>query len=208
MNPELTKKLYQKYPKIFADKNKSMQETCMCWGIECGDGWYHLLDVLCEALTYTYLTSVKVCEEKARVLGLKPAWTDDNGIPHYSLEVKAPQVVADQVKEKYGTLRFYYHLEFDPVFQELAYGPNPEPDARATADRFTAYMDGIVHMAETLSGRTCEDTGKKGEMHVTGGCRAGWYRTLNREHAKADPEYKDHNFIPVADIPKDDKVEM
>jgi hypothetical protein len=25
-----------------------MTETCMCWGCDCGDGWYDILEELCE----------------------------------------------------------------------------------------------------------------------------------------------------------------
>lgn len=34
MNIELQEKLFEKYPKIFRQKDLSMNETCMCWGIE------------------------------------------------------------------------------------------------------------------------------------------------------------------------------
>ena len=47
MNYKLQQSLYDKYPKIFIQKDLPMQTTAMCWGISCGDGWYHLLDNLC-----------------------------------------------------------------------------------------------------------------------------------------------------------------
>lgn len=50
MTPENTKKLYDKYPKLFFQKDLSMKETCMCWGFECGDGWYWLIDQLCDCI--------------------------------------------------------------------------------------------------------------------------------------------------------------
>tara|TARA_R110002153_G_scaffold46642_2_gene131713 strand:- start:1695 stop:1805 length:111 start_codon:yes stop_codon:yes gene_type:complete len=28
------KEIFEKYPKIFRDKDKPMTETCMCWGLE------------------------------------------------------------------------------------------------------------------------------------------------------------------------------
>lgn len=69
MKKELDDQLCLKYPKIFAD----------CRRTSCGDGWYDLLDVLCERLQF---------------------WTDHN---------QAPQVVLSQVKEKFGELAFYGH---------------------------------------------------------------------------------------------------
>lgn len=49
----------------------------MCWGLECGDGWYFLIDHLCGLLQ----------------------WDIDRN--------KHEQIEASQVKEKFGTLRFY-----------------------------------------------------------------------------------------------------
>ena len=45
MKPELEEKLFNKYPKLFTQKDLPMTHTCMCWGIETnGDGWYWLID--------------------------------------------------------------------------------------------------------------------------------------------------------------------
>ena len=46
MKQELDKLLCEKYPKMMVNRNKNMQETCMCWGFECGDGWFNILDQL------------------------------------------------------------------------------------------------------------------------------------------------------------------
>lgn len=85
MTEELQNKLYTKYPKIFVQHTLPMSQTCMCWGIECGDGWYNLLDDLCSNLQ-TYV---------------------DNS--------DFPQVEAVQVKEKFGILRFYLDDEDDVI---------------------------------------------------------------------------------------------
>lgn len=45
MKQELQDNLYKEFPEIFKQKNLSMKETAMCWGIECGDGWYTLIMV-------------------------------------------------------------------------------------------------------------------------------------------------------------------
>ena len=45
MNKELDQKLVEAFPLLYADRHKSMQETCMCWGFSCGDGWF---DIICE----------------------------------------------------------------------------------------------------------------------------------------------------------------
>ncbi len=40
MNGELESKLYAIDPVFFRQKDLDMTQTCMCWGIECGDGWF------------------------------------------------------------------------------------------------------------------------------------------------------------------------
>ena len=47
MKKELQDKLFKKYPALFRQKDLSPQDTAMCWGISCGDGWYDLLEALC-----------------------------------------------------------------------------------------------------------------------------------------------------------------
>lgn len=48
MNKLLQEKLYRKYPALFIQKDLPMTQTCMCWGCDCGDGWYDILEELCE----------------------------------------------------------------------------------------------------------------------------------------------------------------
>ena len=75
MNSTLEQKLVSKYPAIFKDVGKSEMESCMAFGCECNDGWYDILDSMCEALTYTYTTGIYVNGE--------------------SVVLDAPQVVAE-----------------------------------------------------------------------------------------------------------------
>lgn len=44
------KELLNKYPEIFRQKDLSMTQTAMCWGIDCDKGWYHIIDTLCSRL--------------------------------------------------------------------------------------------------------------------------------------------------------------
>ena len=99
-----------------------MTETCMCWGIETGDGWYSLLDRLCAALQFN---------------------TDRN---------KYPQVVAQQVKEKFGGLRFYYRLE------ETA-------ESKDNPDNSPKFLAGMITFAEVMSQITCEACGLPGTLN-------------------------------------------
>jgi hypothetical protein len=74
-----------------------------------------------------------------------------------------PQVTLDQVKEKFGTLRFYY----------------------SGGDE---YIAGLVSMAESMSGVTCEECGKPGTR--TSG---GWIKTACKEHGGIDYESEEDN---------------
>jgi hypothetical protein len=80
MDPKLEKQLIEKYPKIFRQVNLPMTQTCMCWGIECGDGWYDLLDSLCYCIQ-------EHCNQTEKII----------------------QLEATQIKEKFGGLRFYVY---------------------------------------------------------------------------------------------------
>ena len=87
MDPVKEQELFDKYPKIFRQKDLSPQETCMCWGIECGDGWYWLLDNLC---------------------GYLQRYCDTHGVE---------QIEAAQVKQKFGGLRFYVDHATDVMYE-------------------------------------------------------------------------------------------
>lgn len=50
MDENLEQQLYSKYPKLFRQKDLSMQETCMCWGIAVGNGWYTIIEEACRKL--------------------------------------------------------------------------------------------------------------------------------------------------------------
>ena len=82
MTPENTQKLYETFPRLYRGRNKSPQESSMCWGFSCDDGWFDLIWNLSQAI-----------EDAARREGIEPQ-SDD-----------WPE--ARQVKEKVGTLRFY-----------------------------------------------------------------------------------------------------
>jgi hypothetical protein len=169
----------------------------MCWGLEVGDGWYEIIDTLCEVLTNTYSTSIEVDEEDGKRLGIEPY--NHGGENSYYFSVEPPQVIATQVKEKFGTLRFYHRVEYGEKITYLL-ETNKYPELVKVVDRYYAFVDGIIHFAEIASGRTCEETGQPGELHASGGTRGGWLKTVSRQYAKT--ELADRDYIPYADVPK------
>lgn len=145
MNDDLDKKLCEKYPKIFVNRNADMRETAMCWGFSCEDGWFRLIDQLCQSLQWN---------------------TDKN---------KYPQVIADQVKEKFGELRFYYHTSYD--------------DKDAESEKNNTYfncgvIDGMIDFASKMSRMICECCGKSKEPEIKM-LNSGWYKSFcNKCHDK------------------------
>lgn len=103
MNRELDEQLCKKYPKMMVNRHKGMQETAMCWGFECGDGWYDILDQLMGNIQHHI-----DWKEKQRGWAIdfnsKAAPTEYRKVPEPIV-----QVTLDQVKEKLGGLRFYYN---------------------------------------------------------------------------------------------------
>ena len=127
MNDKLDELLCQRYPKMMVNRDKSMMETCMCWGFECGDGWFNILDQLMGSIQH----HIDWKNKKEEVVA---------------------QVTLNQVKEKFGTLRFYYSGGDD-------------------------YIDGLVTMAESMSGVTCEECGLPGTQ-----TQGGWIKTACAAH--------------------------
>lgn len=130
MQEELQNKLIEKYPKIFKQKDSPMNQTCMYWGLECGNGWYDLIDRLCFQLQFN---------------------TEHNNYP---------QVEATQVKEKFGTLRFYYQTN---ASEEDKY-----------SERNCRYIEGLISFAEFYSEFICENCGSMENVSQT----KGWITTL------------------------------
>jgi hypothetical protein len=179
MKQELDKLLCEKYPKMMVNRNKPMQETCMCWGFDCGDGWFNILDQLMGniqhhidwkekqhnwAVKYNEMAQAgksgnadlfadlvaKEYADKPTISAeyIRERCEDMIKNPLRNVPELVPQVTLDQVKEKFGTLRFYYSGGDDVI-------------------------DGMVRMAESMSGVTCEECSVPAKTHGP-----GWIRTI------------------------------
>jgi hypothetical protein len=181
MSPELDKKLVEKYPKMMVNRDAPMTETCMCWGFECGDGWFKILDNLMGNIQNHIDWKIRQREVTIRFNKIREAGQSGNTElfadliaaeysdrrlsadfvkqraqefmrePLQEVPEEVPQVVLDQVKEKFGTLRFYYTGGDDTI-------------------------NGMVLMAESMSGVTCEECGNQAGTNWPEA--GGWVRTI------------------------------
>lgn len=129
---EFVKEMEETYPLMFAYPYG---------GFVIGPGWWPIVKSLCRQIQHHIDWSNGTRE---RLLQNNP------------MNVKIPdaveQVTVDQIKEKFGGLRFYY-----------TGGDNK--------------IDGMVRMAESWAAHSCEECGAPGRPR-----RGGWIRTLCDEH--------------------------
>ncbi len=121
MNKKNTEKLYKDFPKLYKGHAKSPKESSMSWGFSCGDGWFNLIHTLSAALE------------------------------NHMSEQPGLDIEAVQVKEKFGTLRFYI-------------------------DGGDAYAEELISEAARQSSLICEDCGEPANLQRHG----GWFATLCR----------------------------
>lgn len=125
MRNDLDRLLCERYPKIFPLHDSDVQRSTMAWGFECGDGWFDLIDDLCSRMQ-----------------------------PHVDSSC-IDQIIALQVKEKYGELRFYHNSGDEMIHQ-------------------------MVEEAEARSEQICEQCGQPGALTET---LKGWLQTRCFEHS-------------------------
>ena len=118
MSPELDKKLCERYPELFRDRHGDPQKTCMVWGFDVGDGWYSLIESICEYLM------ADVTRLRARIQS--PYYSQDQCNEFKEELVKAEKniPVVVQVKEKFGGLRFYVDHANNTQFDYISFAEN------------------------------------------------------------------------------------
>lgn len=141
---EFANRMEAKYPEMFAHPYG---------GFAIGTGWWPIVESLCGQIdSYTKWRN-----------NTRQALLKDN--PHnLSIPEEVPQVIVEQIKEKFGGLRFYYQGGDD-------------------------FIRGLETMAEVWANHTCEECGKPGTRRS-----GGWVQTLCDEHeAERQARYKRHN---------------
>jgi hypothetical protein len=171
MKRELDSQLCEKYPLIFKDRNADMRTTAMCWGLECGDGWYNIIDVLCGLLTSDYRQAKSRYDHLIEVgaggvlYGTKTVTQEQIDEAKVKLDEETLKVpVAVQVKEKFGGLRFYVQAATDAHYKYISF-------------------------AESMSYRTCESCGAPGKTYTD-----GWHTTLCDIHAAMAGKEEEYEY--------------
>lgn len=163
---EFEKHMAEKYPRYFGEGKHY-------GGFAIGEGWYPIIEALVGQIdhytkwkrsTRTYQLRLDRARDKGRDAVLKfickgkePSdWdldrADDIMATPHEIIPRVDWIVVDQIKEKFGGLRFYYHGGDE-------------------------HIAGMVTMAESWAHRTCETCGNKGTQRS-----GGWIRTLCDEH--------------------------
>lgn len=132
MKQENQDQLLKDFPLLFGHiaNDEQKRHSITRFGLECGDGWYELIYKLCEDLEKEIEQLPQESRSQYRVF---------------------------QIKEKFGTLRFYLVSHRNTKIQRLIYA------------------------AEKKSAKICEICG------VSDAClrkKSGWYKTLCDEHAE------------------------
>ena len=149
MSKERRQQLFDKYPELFEKKNvqpTSVHKYPIYWGLEHGDGWIPIVEDLCN------LIQQHVNHKRMK---------DPN----------SPQPQVFQVKEKYGSLRFYINHGDD-------------------------YIYGLIAMAESVSARTCEECGVPGKFYKNGWLRV---RCDPCEANRAEEWKRNHDRLEAQD---------
>lgn len=125
------KHMHETYPKMFSNAYG---------GFAVGAGWWPIVESLCHNIQ-SHID-----------------WKEQVSAQYPDRYESCPQVTVDQIKEKFGGLRFYY----------------------SGGDQV---VDGMVRMAESWANRTCEVCGDPGVRRS-----GGWVRTLCDKHEQERKE--------------------
>ncbi|MGG6270682.1 hypothetical protein ACQ4M3_38830 [Leptolyngbya sp. AN03gr2] len=110
MNQEHTEQLFERFDRLYRGRHRPQTENLMCYGFCCGDGWFDLIWQLSEQIE-------AYCQQHPQ----------------------AQDLMATQVKEKFGELRFYTQ----PKIWDVEY---------------------LIDAARMRSLQTCELTGAPGNL--------------------------------------------
>jgi len=144
--------LVKSYPLLFPILSLPKEQLGNGWmpisgfGIECGPGWWPILDEACQQI---------------EAINRKIAETNPDSV-----------IIAHQIKEKFGGLRFYTNFCNDEV-------------------------DAIIRLAEEQCSKTCESCGALGKLYTT-----GYWLSTDCEKCKRDGAIDYETFVNQPEEPE------
>lgn len=154
MREELELKLQEDFPFMQQNRVESEHNIYRKWGLECSSGWYQLIHDLCQEIADRY------AEDEASI-----------------------DIVIQQVKEKFASLRFYYSYEdaacpiqaFDCLGDGISIRFHPENTRNdEKTKKLREDIAQIVRGYEEKSKTVCENCGQAGNIRMD----MPWIRTL------------------------------
>jgi len=140
MNEENTEKLFKRFDFFYPET--PITQSLMAFGFECGDGWFQLIWNLCENIEKELQKGLKKTDPKKRTKDLLRG---------------AHKFRVSQVKEKFGTLRFYVDSTTDKIFK-------------------------FIQKAENKSSKICESCGADADLVS----KESWLATLCTDCARKE----------------------
>lgn len=171
--------LLRKFPLLYYQYYLPMTETCMCWGFDCGDGWYEIIYELSEQLERHLKRTWYERLLGSKLVTISRLWSKFIGVIYRKLHWRLPRFDyypfgAVQVKEKFGTLCYYTNYHSDEL-QE------------------------IISKYESLSASTCETCGSNGIL-----IQQGWWHVTCVECASES----DLTYMINANSPEEEEEEL
>jgi hypothetical protein len=140
MRQELQLELQSQF--AFMKRDMSLGNRYQNYGCECGDGWFELIQELCQRITNVYKFE---------------------GIDDIDIEIL-------QIKEKFGKLRFYYrHFGDSNTIQAIDFLGVGSLRLSPPSDEECEYkkkISELVHSYEEWSSHICEKCGGRGALRT------------------------------------------
>lgn len=146
MRKELELKLQEDFPFMLQNRIESEHNIYKKWWIECSGGWYQLIHDLCREIT-----------------------------DRYAVDEISVDIVIQQIKEKFASLRFYYSYEDAPcpiqAFDFLEDGISirfqpPNTGGNEKIKNLRSDIAQIVRRYEEKSKTICEECGQAGNIRM------------------------------------------
>lgn len=159
MKKELQQKLYDDFPSLYQQKDLTIQQSCMPWGFECGDGWYNLIYGLSWAITNLY-PSIQASQVKEKFGGLRFYYNIVNN-EDYHYPFWRNDYIPLFFRKRFWRIELYITRIFEKICGHFGY------------HNIDHYIYELIDTAESESYKICEQCGSTDDVKQS----EGWIRT-------------------------------